>query len=322
MKDIGIKEIKTNIPNDAFVSHIEGIIGNVKNVIFEGSFSNMHVYELEKGMIALFDFTDKTGTIPALMFGSRNKNFKDFLESIIMTHTYKVQGNVRLVEEADEQLPFSKNLLNKNILAITAIDDLADTKLFGVDIVKLYNYDVSKAYNFVKDNTDYLNDISIDEVKDIEFSATSDIIILLNNGDVILNGELKVNNIKLLVFLSGLSIFGISNENQIIPIIGSNYSYSFINNNNYKYKKILINPLVIIALTNENNIRLYGTVCDGAIDSNRLIDVEDIGYIDENDDIVVIKDSKPYSLFYENDYSNDVPEVMIEGTLNDVNIVE
>lgn len=322
MKNIGIKEIKTNIPDDAFVSRIEGIIGNVKNVVFEGSFSNMHVYELEKGMIVTFNFNDKTGTIPALIFGDRDKDFKNFLESIIMSHTYRVRGNVCLVEEVDDQLPFSKDLLNKRILAITAIDDLSDTKLFGVDIVKLYNYDVSEAYNFVKDNTDYLSDISIDDVKDIEFSATSDIIILLNNGDVILNGELKVNNIKLLVFLSGLSIFGISNENQIIPIIGSNYSYSFINNNNSKYKKILINPLVIVALTNDNNIKLYGTICDGAVDYNRLIDVEDIGYIDENDDVVVIKNGKPYSLFYENDYSNEVPDVLVEGSLKDIIVIE
>ena len=322
MKDIGIKEIKTNIPNDTFVSRIDGIIGNVKNVVFEGSFSNMHVYELEKGMIVTFDFNDKTGTIPALIIGDRDKDFKDFLESIILSHTYRVRGNVRLVEEADDQLPFSKDLLNKSILAITAIDDLSDTKLFGVDIVKLYDYDVPRAYDFVKNNTNYLNNISISEVKDIKFSVTQDIIVLLNNGNVILNGKHLVSNIKLLVFMSGVFILGISNDNEIKSIIGNEYSYSFINNNNYKYKKIIINPLVIVALTHENDIRLYGTICDVAIDHNRLIDIEDIGYVDENDDIVVIKEGKVYSLFYEYDYSNEVPEVMVEGKLRDLIIVQ
>lgn len=313
-----MKEIKTNIPNNAFVSRIEGIIGNVKDVIFEGTFTNMHVYELEKGMIGLFDFSDDTGTIPVLMFGSRNKDFEDFLENIILSHTYKVQGNVRLIEEADEQLPFSKSLLNKSVLCITAVDDLADRKLFGVDIVRLYDYDVLKAYDFVKKNTNYLNNILLEDVKDIKFSAVSDIIILLNNGEVILNGNSKVSNINLLIFMSGVSIFGISNDNQIIPIVGSNYSYSFINNNNYKYKKIFITPLVIVALTLENDVRLYGTVCDGAIDYNRLIGVDDVGYVEKNDDIVVIKDGKAYSLFYEFDYSNEVPEVTLEGKLNDI----
>lgn len=322
MKNIGIKEIKNSISNDAFVSRIEGIIGDVKNVVFEGSFRNMRVYESEKGMIALFDFNDKTGTIPALMFGSRNKSFKDFLESVIATHPYKVQGNVRLVNEVDECLPFSKNLLNKYILAVTAVDDLSDTKLFGENIIALYNYDFLRAYDFVKNNTNYLNNIPVEDVKDIKFSASKDIIILLKNGNVILNGNYKIKGIKLLVFLSGVSIFGISNDKQIIPLIESGYSCSFINNNNYKYKKICINPLVIVALTNENDIRLYGTFCDCVIDHNRLIDIEDIGYVDVNDDIVIIKGGKPYSLFYGFDYSNVVPEVMIEGCSNDIIIVE
>ena len=323
MKDIGIKEIKTNIPNDTFVSRIDGIIGNVKNVVFEGSFSNMHVYELEKGMIVTFDFNDKTGTIPALIIGDRDKDFKDFLESIILSHTYRVRGNVRLVEEADDQLPFSKDLLNKSILAITAIDDLSDTKLFGVDIVKLYDYDVPRAYDFVKNNTNYLNNISISEVKDIKFSVTQDIIVLLNNGNVILNGKHLVSNIKLLVFMSGVFILGISNDNEIKSIIGGNeYSYDFINNNNYKYKKIIVTPLLMVALTFEKDIRVIGTLVDQVVDYHRYINVDDIGYVEEEDSIVIIKDGKVYSLFHDSDFSNKAPEVMFEGKLEDTIIVQ
>lgn len=322
MKNIELKEIKTNIPKDAFLSRIEGIIGNVKNVAFEGTFSNMHVYELQKGIIALFDFSDKTGTIPALIVGNRNKKFKDFLENLIMKHTYKVRGNVCKIEEDDEQLPFSKDLLNKSILAITAVDDLSDTKLFGEDIVKLYDYDVPRAYDFVKNNTDYLNNILIDEVKDIQFSSSQDIIILLNNGDVILNGNNLVSNIKLLVFLGGNFILCISNNNEILSIIGNKYSYDFINNNNYKYKKIIVTPLVIVALTFENDIRVIGTLVDQAVDYHRYTDVDDIGYVDEEDDIVVIQNGKVYSLFYDSDYSNEVPDVLVEGSLKDIIVIE
>jgi len=322
MKNIEIKKIKTNISDDKFVSHIEGIIDNVKNVVFEGIFSNMNVFESEKCMIVLLDFSDKTGTISAIICGRRNPNFKKLLENLIMKHTYKIQGNVYKIEDFDMHLPFSKDLLNKNIITVSAVDDLSSIKIFGEDIINLYNYDIFKAYNFVKRNTNYLNNISIDEVKNIMFSATKDIIVLLSNGDVILNNNCIFNNIKCLVFISGLSIFGISNDNQIIPIVESKYSCNFINNNNCEYKKIIINPIVIVALTYDNNVRIYGTVCDSAIDYNRLTNVENIFYVEDNDDIVVIKDSKPYSLFYEYDYSNKMPKIINDIEKNNLIIVE
>jgi len=104
-----------------------------------------------------------------------------------------------------------------------------EVKLFGVDIVDLYNYNLDKAYNFVKDNTDYLVDVSIDEVKDINFSATKDIIILLRDGTVIVNGKKNLNNIKSLAFMSGLSIFAISNDHIITSLTGEDGLCSFIN---------------------------------------------------------------------------------------------
>lgn len=98
MKNIGIKKIETSIPENTFISRVEGIIGNVKNCVFEGVFTGMHVYELEKGILALFDFYDSTGSISVLIVGNRDEDFKSFLESLIMRHTYRIQGNVHLVE--------------------------------------------------------------------------------------------------------------------------------------------------------------------------------------------------------------------------------
>lgn len=196
-----------------------------------------------------------------------------------------------------------------------------EVKLFGVDIVKLYNYNLDKAYNFVKDNTDYLIDVPIEEVKNINFSAYKDIIILLRDGTVILNGNKCLTNIKTLAFISGLSIFAISNDHVITSLTGEDGLYNFINNDNYKYRKIIVTPLVIVALTHEKYIRLFGTLCDRVVDYQLYFNVDDIGYVEENDDIVIIKDGKVFSLFHEHDYSNEKPDVLVEGPLDDLEII-
>lgn len=161
-----------------------------------------------------------------------------------------------------------------------------EVKLFGVNIVDLYNYNLDKAYNFVKDNTDYLVDISIDEVKDINFSATKDIIVLLRDGTVIINGKKNLNNIKSLAFMSGFSIFAISNDHVIICLTGNDEVSNYINNDNCKYRKIIVTPLVIVALTTDGDIRLFGTLCDQVVDYKLYFDLDDIGYVEDNDDIV------------------------------------
>ena len=196
-----------------------------------------------------------------------------------------------------------------------------EDKLFGEEIVRLYNYNLDKAYNFVKDNTDYLKDISIEEVKEINFSAYKDIIILLHDGTVILNGKKRIDNIKALAFMSGLSIFAISNDNIITCLTGDDVLYSYINNDNCKYRKILITPLVIIALTYEKDIRLFGSFFDKVVDYKLYFNIDDIGFVDENDDIVVIKDGNVYSLYHEYDYSDIKPDVLVEGTLDDIIII-
>ena len=196
-----------------------------------------------------------------------------------------------------------------------------EVKLFGVDIVKLYNYNLDKAYNFVKDNTDYLIYVPIEEVKNINFSAYKDIIILLRDGTVILNGNKCLTNIKTLAFISGLSIFAISNDHVITSLTGEDGLYNFINNDNYKYRKIIVTPLVIVALTHEKDIRLFGTLCDRVVDYQLYFNVDDIGYVEENDDIVIIKDGKVFSLFHEHDYSNEKPDVLVEGPLDDLEII-
>lgn len=192
------------------------------------------------------------------------------------------------------------------------MDNSDEIKLFGIDIVELYDYDLNKVYEFIVNNTGYLNDISIEEVKEIQFSCYKDIIILLKTGDLLFNGEQKLNNIRTLGFMSGISIFAFTNDNIIIPLTKNWETTKFMNNKNYKYKKIIITPLVIVALTYENDIRLFGTLVDEIVDYKKYFDVDDIGYVEENDDIVVLKENCWYSLLSENEYSNKDQKVITD----------
>jgi len=178
---------------------------------------------------------------------------------------------------------------------------------------------LKQAYDLVKEHTDYLVDIN--DVKDIQFSLYGNVIILLSNGDVILDGNDVLSNIKLLSFRNGYVIFAISND-RIIRCLTSNSNHAlFMNNNDSTYKKILVTPLVVVALTNDGDIKFYGDILDTTIDYHRFMDIEDVGYVEENNDIVVIKDGLPYSLLYEHDYFGEIPDVLVEGELNDVVII-
>ena len=192
------------------------------------------------------------------------------------------------------------------------INDYQEVKLFGEDIDVIYTFDLNTAYGFVNNNTNYLDNISIDKVKEIKFSYYKDIIILLKNGVLIVNGEETSDNIKTLGIDNGMYVFSISNDNVITCLTGNWKTTEFINNNNYKYKKIVMNGLGIAALTNENIIKYFGAFIDGFIDYTNFYDVDDIGYIEETEEIIIIKQDKIISLFTNEDYTHE--NVLTEGS--------
>ena len=119
---------------------------------------------------------------------------------------------------------------------------------------------------------------------------------------------------------NGVNIFSFSNDNVITCLTIDDKTTQFINNNNYKYKKIIVVGCGIIALTYENTIRYFGMVLDGVIDYTNFYDVKDIGYIEEDNDIVVIKKDKTVSLFNNEDYSNN-NNILLSGYGEDYIII-
>jgi len=191
------------------------------------------------------------------------------------------------------------------------INDYEEVKLFGEDIDVIYAFDLNTAYDFVNKNTNYLENIMIDEVKEIKFSYYKDIIILLKNGILIVNGEETSHDIKTLGIDGGMYVFSISNDNIITCLTGNWKTTELINNNDYKYKKIVMNGLGIAALTHENIIKYFGSFIDGFIDYTNFYDVDDIGYIEETEEIVIIKQDEIISLFANEDCTHE--KVLTEG---------
>lgn len=329
-KKVKFRKIETELPSDAIITQISNIDDNTRYANFEVSVHLKKIQEMEDTMFALLDIHDKSDSMKALLVGDKSENFTSVLNGIKDGFTYRMCGMVTTINDDvdDVELPFIDDIKGKKIFLIRALQYYPDSmfntevnELFGVSIEVLFDYNLKQAYDFVKENTDYLDEILINDVRDIQFSLYGNVIILLSNGDVILDGNNVLSNIKLLSFRNGYVIFAISND-RIIRCLTSNIAHAlFMNNYDSTYKKILVTPLVMVALTNDGDIKFYGDILDTIIEYHRFLNVEDIGYVEENNDIVVIKDGLPYSLLYKHDYFGEIPDVLVEGELNDVVII-
>lgn len=329
-KKIRIRKVETEIPSDAVISQIATLSENDKHVTLEVTVQLRKIQEIEDTTFALLDIKDKSDCMQALLFGDNGKEFASLLNSIKNGFTYRIGGNVATISDdtEDVELPFIEDVKGKKMFLIRALQYYPDSmfnsevnELFGVSIESLYDYNLKQAYDLIKEHSDYLDGILIKDVIDIQFSLYGNVIILLRNGDVLFDGNNVLSNIKFLSFRNGYVIFAISND-RIIRCLTSNSNHAlFMNNNDSTYKKILVTPLVMVALTNDGDIKFYGDILDTTIDYHRFMDIEDVGYVEENNDIVVIKDGLPYSLLYEHDYFGEIPDVLVEGELNDVVII-
>lgn len=319
-KDIKLKSVNS-IVSDDYISKINNIVENIRDITLEVKVSKYKIFELKNVILTILYLEDKTGSICALLVGSRDdESFKNIINHIGINSSYRVRGSISsLNEEMYEDLNdilgnyinIKDYLIGDKLLTITGIQNISGyyrdyekIEIFGVDITTVYDFELEAAYDFINKNTNYLKNISIDDVKEISFSCYKDIVILLKNGKLLINGEEKLNNIKTLGFSGGSCIFSFSNENIITCLIGNDKNTEFINNNDYKYKKIIINCNGITVLTYENTIKYFGMIIDNIIDYTKFYDIEDIGYIEEDDDVVVIKKDKVISLFNNEEYSN------------------
>ncbi len=299
-KKINFRKIETMIPEDIFISNIAHLIGNVKNVTLEVRFDSINSFEVDDTMFVLLEMHDAAcNKIKGLMVGARDNDFKALVKSINIENKYRVSGNVSLLDKGlyDEELPFKIN--DDRVFCIYALQNYGET-LFGVDLDELYcNGDSKMAYNLVKSNTSYLNNISLEDVEMIEFSCYKDIIVLLKDGTLYINGEKKLDDIVYVALVDTNCVFAISTDRVITCLTSKKKdARDAINDHDYKYKKVIVTGTGIVALTYDRTVRYFGHMIRDCIFGEYLVDVDDIGIVDKyTSDVVVIKGAMAYSLF-------------------------
>ena len=183
------------------------------------------------------------------------------------------------------------------------IDMINQQKVFGKSLDELENYSIKDLYNFIKEHSIYLDNIPIEEVKDIAFTELLDICILTKDEKLYVNGHVNYTDIVEMGNLYHVGFYLIHNNNTISfkILYGCDNVRDFIDKDE-QFKKILITPVRIVVLTNENDLKIVGFYDYAFIDKDQLIDIQNIGYLPYNDEIVILKKGKPKFLFKILDY--------------------
>lgn len=289
LKKIGIRKIETEIPYDVFVSSIDGILGPVKDVNLDVYFTSKKIYELEDTIFVVLDMCDSTAEMKSLLIGNRDKDFISLVNNIKYGLKYRISGNVSVVPgDADDiELPFISEIKNSKLFCIYALQCYSDT-IYGVPYDDFNGcIGVEEEYKVVSKYTNYLNNIELEQVKNIRVDCNYKTAILLHDGTFLINGKVELDNIKEIEIIDPCTIIAVSNDNVITGFSKKHSSkLATLNNNDYNYKKVLIGSLGVVALTHDGTVIYFGVRDISIIDPMRFINVDDINYVDYNvDDI-------------------------------------
>lgn len=316
IKKINFKKIETKVPYDTFISKIDGLVGQVKNVTLDVNvISKKKIYELDDAMFVLLNIFDNTGEMPALLVGHRDSDFQHLIQDIRIGLKYRIVGNVSMIDDSfDESLPFLDEISGDKVFCIYALQNYNHTT-FGIDMDEFQScMDLEEQYNVIAKYTSYLNNIPVDMVENIAVSCYQEVVVLLKDGTVFVNGDKMLDDVKYITLVDIRTICAIGAEKTITCLTKKGRSgHDFINDNNYHYKKIVITEFGIAALTREKTVRYYGDFNFGAIDYSRFVGVDDIGL--DSDDIIVVKGDKVYSLFLYSPTVN-VSDINVEDYLH------
>lgn len=318
-RKINFRKIRTTVPYDSFISKIDSLVGSVKNVTLDVNVVSKKIYELDDAMFVLLNVFDSSGELPALLVGNRDADFQTLVQNIRFGLKYRIAGNVSMIDDSLDEyqdLPFRNEISGDKVFCIYALQNYNHTT-FGIDLDEFHScMDLEEQYNVIAKYTDYLKNIPVDMVEDIMVSCYQEVVVLLKDGTAYVNGEKILDDVKYIILIDIRTICAIGAEKTITCLTKKGrYGHDFINDNNYRYKKIVFTEFGIAALTHEKTVKYYGDFNFGAIDYSRFVDVDDIGLIGDTDDIIVVKGDKVYSLFLYSPTIN-VSDINVEDCLH------
>lgn len=160
-KDVKLRRIKTSIPDDVFVSSIDGILGPVKDVNLDVYFTSKKIYELEDTIFVVLDMCDSTGVdMKALLVGNRDKDFISLVDSIKIDDAvrYRISGNVSIPAD-DVELPFMNEFKDNKLFCIYALQRNPKSKY--IELRQLAKIEIEK----VRDGISIVQQSIIDGLK-------------------------------------------------------------------------------------------------------------------------------------------------------------
>ena len=120
-RKINFRKILTTIPYDSFVSQIHGLVGRTKNVTLDVNIASKRIYELEDTMFVFLDILDNTGNMSAVLVGNRNVDFRTLVQDIKLGLKYRIAGNVSLIDDSLDDLPFRDEISGDKLFCIYAL---------------------------------------------------------------------------------------------------------------------------------------------------------------------------------------------------------
>lgn len=173
---------------------------------------------------------------------------------------------------------------------------------FNEENIQIEPYSLEQELKNIKKYTNLLDNIDINEIKDlIKNDWKKEIYILFNNGDLYINGILEDTNIDRIFVIDDWvckHIYSINRDNIIMPIIEENDWDDldfFLYNNNKPYKKLITDCAGIVGLTKENKVIFVNYFEMVGVTADNLIDVENIFVKD--DEIYIRKKENEMPLF-------------------------
>lgn len=130
-----LKSIETKIDSNEYISNIDDIVDEIKNITIKARIKGIKRLEFKHGIIVALTIEDNSGAIPAIMIGNRDEDFKNIIKGLEIGKVYLFQGNTMILSDPnDNELDIIKNKLSNVIkvgnmfLAVKAIQKESLTK--------------------------------------------------------------------------------------------------------------------------------------------------------------------------------------------------
>ncbi len=151
----------------------------------------------------------------------------------------------------------------------------------------------------VREETTYLDNITDNDIDNIIFTCYKDIIILLTNHKLMMNGNIIFEDAISIGFSNGGFLYVIREHNKFSSLFVSNKDAEYLNRKDYQYKKIICTALSVLLLTEEQELIFFGTIMDSVVNYRKMFNVKDIGITEDGLSYIINQEEKMYYLFSE-----------------------